>query len=177
MLINQQQKPSKTLQECVQRVLDLLLKSSRLLPNQAKDLAHITHSIRNLHTQKLQDHVLDINLTSFKKIITLAQKKDAELRIIEGLQNHDSGNKFNNIYTKHNDKPIYIGPCHASNGPHLIKNCNESICGRCKPNPDNHTPSRCPRKCPFSKHQSSSTSHSNDNSNRTKINIYTKPNL
>ena len=40
----------------------------------------------------------------------LAQKKDAELRIIKGLHNHDSGHKFSNIYPKHNDKPINIGP-------------------------------------------------------------------
>ena len=61
--------------------------------------------------------------------------------------------------------------------PTYFKNCNELICGRCKPNLDKHTSARCPRKCPFSKHSSSSTPHSNDNSNRTKINNYTKPNL
>ena len=112
MLIDQQQKPSKTLQEYVQRFSDLLLKSSGLLPNQAKDLVHITHFIRNLHNQKLQHYVLGKKQTSVQNFITLAQKKDAELRIIEGLHNHDSGHKINNIYTKHNKNPIKIGPCH-----------------------------------------------------------------
>ena len=49
MLIDQQEKPSETLQEYVQNFLDLLLKSSGLLPNQAKNLAHIVHFKRNLH--------------------------------------------------------------------------------------------------------------------------------
>ena len=50
----------------------------------------------------------------------LAQKKDIELRIIEGLHNHDSGYEINNIYPKPNNKPINIGPCHACNGPYVI---------------------------------------------------------
>ena len=58
MFIDQQQKPSETLQEYVQRFLDLLLKSSGLSPHQAKDLVHITHFIRNLHNQKLQHYFL-----------------------------------------------------------------------------------------------------------------------
>ena len=45
MLIDQQQKPSETLQEYVQKLSDLLLKSSRLSPNHAKDVAHIMHFI------------------------------------------------------------------------------------------------------------------------------------
>ena len=109
--------------------------------------------------------------------ITLVQEKDAELKIIEGLHNHDLGHEINNIHPKHNDKTANIGPCHTCNGPHLIKYCNKSIHGRCKPNLDKHTPARCPRKCPFNKHYSSSTPHSNDNSSRTKINNYTEPNL
>ena len=36
MLIDQQQKPSETLQEYVQRLSDLLLKSSGLLPSRPK---------------------------------------------------------------------------------------------------------------------------------------------
>ena len=75
--------------------------------------------------------------------ITLAQKKDAELRITEGLHNHDSDHEINNIYPEHNDKQINI------NGPHLITDCNESTCGRCKLNLENHTPLKCPRKHPF----------------------------
>ena len=53
------------------------------------------------------------------------QKKDAELKIIEELHNHDSDHEINNIYVKHNDKPANIGPCHACNGSHLIKNYNK----------------------------------------------------
>ena len=37
-----------------------------------------------------------------------------------------------------------MGICHACNGPHLVKYCNESICNRCKPDLDNHMPTRCP---------------------------------
>ena len=55
MLVDQQQKPIETLQEYVQTFSNLLPKSSGLLPHQAKDLAHITHIIGNLHNQKLQD--------------------------------------------------------------------------------------------------------------------------
>ena len=58
MLIDQQQRPTETLQEYVQRFSDLLLKSSGLIPHQAKDLAHITYFICNLHNQKLQHYVL-----------------------------------------------------------------------------------------------------------------------
>ena len=47
MLIDQQQKPSETLQEYMQRFSDLLLISNCLLQHQAKDLAHITHFIHN----------------------------------------------------------------------------------------------------------------------------------
>ena len=100
--------------------MDLLLKSSGLLPQQAKDLTHITHYIWNLHNQKLQHYILDKNL-SVQNAIRLAQKKDAELRIIEGLHNHNSGHEINNIYPKNNNKPMNIGCCHACNGPHLIK--------------------------------------------------------
>ena len=89
---------------------------------QAKDLAHITHFIHNLHNQKLQHYVLGKIPTSVQNAIMLAQKKDAELHIIKGLHNYDSGHEINNIYPKHNDKPINIGPCHACNGPHLVKN-------------------------------------------------------
>ena len=85
MLIDQQQKPSETLQEYIQRFSDLLLKSSGLSPHQAKDLVHITHFIRNLHNQKLQHYILGKNPTSVQNAIMLVQNKDAELKIIEGL--------------------------------------------------------------------------------------------
>ena len=89
MLIDQQQKPSKTLQEYIQRFLDLLLSSSGLFPHQAKDLACITYFIRNLHNQKLQHYP-----TSVQNAITLAQKKDAELKVIEGLHSNDLDKKL-----------------------------------------------------------------------------------
>ena len=75
MLIDQQQKLSETLQEYVQKFSDLLLKCSALLPHQAKDLAHITHFICNLHNKKLPQYVLGKNTTSVQNAITLAQKK------------------------------------------------------------------------------------------------------
>ena len=78
MLIDQQQKPSETLQKYVQRFSDLLLKSSGLLPQQAKNLVHITHIIRNLHNQKLQHYILGKYPTSVQDAIMLVQKKDAE---------------------------------------------------------------------------------------------------
>ena len=104
MLINQQQKFSETLQEFMWICLDLLLKFSRLLHHQVKDLVHIAHFIQNLHNIKLQHYVLGKNPMSVKNAITLAMKKFAELKIIEGLCNHDSGHKINDIYTKHIEK-------------------------------------------------------------------------
>ena len=86
----------------------------------------MTHFIRKLYNQKLQHYILGKNPTSTQNAIMVAGKKDAELRIIEGLHNHDSGHKINNIYTEQNDKPINVGPCHVCNDPHLIKDCNES---------------------------------------------------
>ena len=148
MLIDQQQTPNETLQEYIQRFSDLLPKSSSLLPHQATDLVHITHFICNLHNQKLQHNVLDKNPTSVPNAITLAHKKDAELCIIEGLHNHDSGHEVNNIYIKQNDNQNNMEPCHACNSPCLVRECNESICNRCRPNLDNHTPAKCIRKRP-----------------------------
>ena len=95
MLIDQQQSATETLQEYRQRFSDLLHKFSGLLPHQTKDLAHITHFMSNLHNQKLQHYVLGKNLTSDQNAITLAQKNDAELCIIEGLHSHDSGHEIN----------------------------------------------------------------------------------
>ena len=68
-------------------------------------------------------------------------------------------------------------PCHACNVPHLIKDCIRPTCGRCKPNLDKHTPSKCLRKCPFNKQPNPSPFHNTDNSNRNKINDHNKPNL
>ena len=107
----------------------------------------------------------------------LAQKKDTELKIIKGLHNHDSGHKINNIYTKHNDKPVNMGHCHTCNGPHLIKDCNESTYGRCKPNLDKYTQSKCPRKHPFNKQLNPNPFNNTDNTGRNKLNNYNEPNL
>ena len=159
MVIDQQQKASKILKEYMQWFSGLLLKLSGLLLHQAKDVAHITHFMQNLHNQYLQHYIIGKNPTSVQNTITLAQKKDTELRIIKGLHNNDSGHKINNIYPKHNDKPFSIGLCHPCNGPHLTENCNESTCGRYKTNLNNHTPSKCPRKYPFSKQHSSNPFH------------------
>ena len=83
MLIEQQQKPSKTLQECVQRIFGLTAKIKWTITSLGKDLAHITHFIRNLHSQTLQHYVLGKNQTLVYNAITLAQKTDAELRIMK----------------------------------------------------------------------------------------------
>ena len=58
VLIDQQQKPSETLQEYVHRFSDLPLKSRDLLLHQVKALAYITHFIHILCNQKVQCCVL-----------------------------------------------------------------------------------------------------------------------
>ena len=63
-----------------------------------------------------------------------------------------------------------MGPCHACNGPHFIKDCNESICNRCKPNLDNHAPAKYPRKRAFNRQQKSNPSYYNNNSIRNQSN-------
>ena len=75
MLIDQQQTPTETLQEYVQRFSDLLLNSTSLLLHQAKDLTHITHFMCNLHNEKLQHYMLGKNPTSVQNAIMSAQKK------------------------------------------------------------------------------------------------------
>ena len=110
-----------SLQEYVQKFSNLCLKCSGLLLHQAKDLAHITHFISNLHNQMLQHHMSCKNPTSVQIAIASAQKKDVELCIIEGLHNHDSGHEINNIYNKQNDNHNNMGPCHTCNGPPTSK--------------------------------------------------------
>ena len=119
MLIDQQQKPNETLQEYVERFADLLLKSSGLLLHQAKDLAHIAHFMYNLYNEKPQHYVLGKNPTSVQNAITAAQKKDAELCIIEGLHNHDLEHEMNHISNKqYQSQNINPRPCHGCSGPH-----------------------------------------------------------
>ena len=66
-----------------------------------------------------------------------------ELCIIEGLHSHDSGHEINNINNKQNDNQNTMGPCHACSDPHPVRDYNESICNRCRPNLDNHTQAKC----------------------------------
>ena len=79
-----------------------------------------------------------------------------ELHIIDSLHNDDSDHEVKNFYNKQNDNQITMGPCHACNNPHLVRDCNESICNRCSPNLDKHMLAKCIRKGPFnrSKYQS-----------------------
>ena len=122
------------------------LKFTSLLPYQAKDLAHKLHLICDLNNQKLQQHVLGKNPISVQNVITLAQKNDAELCIIEGLHNHHPEYKINHISNKqYQAKSISPGPFHICSGPNLIRDCKGSLCKRCKLNLDNHAPGRCPK--------------------------------
>ena len=70
---------------------------------------HITNLIRNLHNQKLH-YVLGKNPTSVKNAITLVQKNDAELKIIEGLHNHDLGHEIHNIHQVRMTNRINLDP-------------------------------------------------------------------
>ena len=64
---------------------------------------------------------------------------DAELKVIEGLHSNDLDQKIHNINLSQVEKPINPRPCHACNGPHFIKDCNGTICLKCKPHINNHT--------------------------------------
>ena len=69
-----------------------------------------------------------------------------------------------------------MGPYHACNGQHLIKDCEDSICKRCKPNLDSHAPARCPRKRPPSGQQKSNSSYTKNNT-RNQSNGHNDPNF
>ena len=94
--------------------------------------------------------MLGKNPKSVQNAITLVKKKDAELCIIEGMHNHDPEHKINHFSNKqHQSKSNNPGPCHCCSGPHLIRDCEDSVCKRCKPNLDDSAPARCPiRKFP-----------------------------
>ena len=137
MLIDQHQKQTETLQEYIGKNSDLLL---QWLPTlQVRDLVQITHFTCKFHNLKLQHYVLGKNPNSVQNAITLAQKKDAELHIIEGLYNlnpeHEINNMSNNHYQNQNSN---TGPCHGCSGPHLIKDCKDSVCKWYKPNLDTY---------------------------------------
>ena len=115
--------------------------------------------------------------TSVQNAITLGQRKDAESPIIEGLHNHDTGHEINNIDNEQNNNQNNMGPCHACNGPHLVKDCEDSICKGCKPNLDSHTPARCPRKKSFNRQQRSHPHYYTNTITRNQSNGHNDPNL
>ena len=135
------------------------------------------HFIRNLQSQKIWHYVVGKNPTSVQITIMLAQKRDAELKIIEGLHNHDSGHEINNIYPSCNDKSNNSRTCNTCNGPQFIKDCKETMCLRCKPNFNNYTPSKCPKKYHSNKQLGHNTFNNNNNGNGHKINQHIEPNL
>ena len=64
--------------------------------------------------------MLGKNPTSVQIAITLAQKKDAQPLIIEGLHSHNPGHEINNIASNQIDSQNNIGPCHVCSSPHLL---------------------------------------------------------
>ena len=119
MLIDQQQTATETLQE-IAKIFRPATQIQQPTTTLGKRVGSITHFICNLHNHKLQHYVLGKNPSSVQKAITLEQKKDAELHIIEGLHSHDSVHDVNNITNKQNDDQNNMGSCHACSGPHLI---------------------------------------------------------
>ena len=90
--------------------------------------------------------MLGRNPTSLQNAITIVQKGDPELHVIEGLYNHDPEHKINHISNKKYHSQISnSGPCHGCSVPHLIRDCKNSVCKRCKPDVDNHVPVQCPK--------------------------------
>ena len=84
---------------------------------------------------------------------------------------------MNTLYPVQNDKSNNIGPDHACSGPHFIKDCDVTMCLRCKLNFNNHMPSKCPRKCHLIRQLGHNNFNNNNNSNRQKINQHIEPNL
>ena len=94
-----------------------------------------------------------------------------------GLNNHDLGHEINKIYLSQNDKSNKTGPWHTCNGPHFIKDYDETVCLRFKPNLNYHKPSKCLGKCHPNKQLSHNTFNNSNIVNGHKLNQYTKPNL
>ena len=69
-----------------------------------------------------------------------------------------------------------MGPCHACSCSHLVRDCSESICNRCRPNLDNHKPAKCIRKRPPNRQQKSNPPYDN-NSIRSQPNGHNHPNV
>ena len=103
-------------------------------------------------------------------------EKDAKLHIIEGLHSHNPGYRMNNINNKQNDNQNNMGPCHACSGLHLVGDRNESMCNRCRPNLDNHTPDKCLKKR-APKRQKKSNPPFNNNSIRSQLNGHSDRNV
>ena len=57
-----------------------------------------------------------VNIWLIQDAITLVQKKDAELCIIEGLHDHDPRHEVNNIYNKQNENQNNMWSFSACNG-------------------------------------------------------------
>ena len=65
-------------------------------------------------------------------------------------QNHKINHMSNKQYHSQNSNP---GPCHGCSGPHLIRDCHNSVCKICKLNLDNHVPYNYPSRKPPAKQQ------------------------
>ena len=84
--------------------------------------------------------------------------------------------KCHSIYNNQTDNKNDMGPCHVCNGPHLVRDCNASICNRCRPNLDIHTPAKYIKKGPPNRQQKSNPSY-NNNSIRNHSNGNNDPNV
>ena len=151
VLTDQQQKPTETARICTKSFGPTQIQQS--LPHQAKDLAHITHFICNLLNQKLQHYMFGKNPTSVQNAIMLEQKRMWNYSLFKAYIIMIQDTKLTTFIINKNDNQNNMGPCHVCNCPHLVKDCEESICKRCKPNLDSHTPARCPRKSTSNRQQ------------------------
>ena len=107
----------------------------------------------------------------------LVQKKDTELKIIEGLHSNDLDQEVHNIHRSQTDKPTNPGTCHTCNGPHFIKVCDDTICLKYKPNLNNHILSKCPRRHPSNWPFIHNTLHNNTIRNTHETNSNAEPKL
>ena len=138
-------------------------------------MAPITHFIYNVYKQMLQHYMLGKNPSSAQSAIVLAQKKMQNLALLVYtvlIQVMELATLIiSNIINQNN-----MGPFHACSGPHLVRDCNESICNRCRPNLDSHTPAKCIRKRPLNSQKHSNPSY-NNNSIRSQSSGHNDPNV
>ena len=124
------------------------------------------HFICNVYSKKLQHYA-----------IAFAQKRDNELCIIGGLHNHDPEHKINHISNKqYQDQNSIPGPCHGYGGPHLVRDCENSVCKRGKLSLDTHVPARFPTRKHPAKQQMLNTLY-NDSPHRNWPNSHNDPAL